>query len=142
MQPINFDSVLDTIIERDTRYHREAYLFLRGALDYVQKPIAKARKLEMCHITGQQLTEGIRAYAIDQFGPMAMMVLNEWGIHRCEDFGELVFNMVDQGLLSKTDTDSRDDFKNGYDFFDAFRKPFIPASRQKVAQPEERPQKS
>ena len=67
MQPINFEEVLDTILTRDSRYHRDAYLFLRGALDFVQKPLAKARKLEVCHVTGQQLVEGIRAYALEHF---------------------------------------------------------------------------
>ena len=57
---------------------------------------------------------------------MAITVLDEWGITRCEDFGELVFNMVEQSLLGKTDDDTRDDFKAGYDFTEAFRKPYLP----------------
>ena len=57
---------------------------------------------------------------------MALVVLGEWGIHRCEDFGEIVFNMVEYELLAKTDKDSRDDFKGGYDFEDVFQKPFLP----------------
>jgi uncharacterized repeat protein (TIGR04138 family) len=59
-------------------------------------------------------------------------VLEEWGIHNCRDFGDIVFNMVESGLLSKTETDSRDDFQNGYDFNDAFRKPFWPESKRKT----------
>jgi len=54
------------------------------------------------------------------------MVLNEWGVHRCEDFGEIVFNMVEHDLLAKTSEDSRENFKGGYDFEEAFRKPFLP----------------
>ena len=57
----------------------------------------------------------------------------EWGIHTCQDFGEIVFDMVEIGLLAKTDNDSRTDFAAGYDFFDAFRKPFLPSDKLKPA---------
>jgi len=129
MQSIQYDEVLDRIVEQDRRYHRDAYEFLRDALEHVQKPIAKSRKVAICHVTGQELLAGLREYALTQYGPMAKTVLNEWGIHRCEDFGELVFNMVDNGLLSKTDKDSRDDFKGGYDFDEGFCQPFRPRSK-------------
>jgi uncharacterized repeat protein (TIGR04138 family) len=123
------------MVEHDQRYRRDAYLFLRGALDYVRKPAGKARKIEACHVTGQELLAGIRAYALEVYGPMAKTLLNEWGIHTCEDFGEIVFNMVDHGLLSKTEKDSRDDFKGGYDFDEAFRKPFLPPSKAQTILP-------
>jgi uncharacterized repeat protein (TIGR04138 family) len=126
MQPLNFEEVLERILARDFRYHREAYLFLREALEQTQKRFHQSRKAEPQHVTGKELLEGVREYALGQFGPMAQTVLNEWGIHRCEDIGELVFNMIDQALLSKTETDSRDDFKGGYDFEEVFRKPFRP----------------
>ncbi|MBM3834600.1 MAG: hypothetical protein FJ403_15275 [Verrucomicrobia bacterium] len=129
MQAINFDEVLERILAQDPRYHREAYLFVREGLDHAQKLVSKATKDEVRHVTGQELLAGIREYALAQYGPMAQIVLNEWGVHRCEDFGELVFNMVENGLLSKTETDSRDDFKGGYDFAEAFQKPFRPAGK-------------
>jgi uncharacterized repeat protein (TIGR04138 family) len=94
----------------------------------------KENKGEMRHVSGQELLGGIRDYALAQFGPMTKMVFEEWGIKRCEDFGEIVFNMVEIGLLGKTDQDSREDFANGYDFDDAFRKPFLPASRIAASQ--------
>ena len=62
---------------------------------------------------------------------MAVTVFEDWGIRGCKDFGELVFNMVESGLLAKTDRDSRDDFQDGYDFTDAFCKPYWPESRLK-----------
>lgn len=136
MQTQSFDVVLDQILARDARYAREAYYFLREALDYTQRAISKANQGKMRHVSGQELLAGIRAYALQQYGPMALMLLHEWGIHRCEDFGELVFNLVDAGVLSKTESDSRADFANGYDFEEAFRKPFLPARpRQPVEQP-------
>lgn len=130
MQTPSFDEVLDQVLARDPRYAREAYHFLREALDYTQRAISKANRGKLRHVTGQELLAGIRAYALQQYGPMALMLLNEWGIHRCEDFGELVFNLVDAGVLSKTETDSRADFANGYDFEEAFRKPFLPSRRR------------
>jgi uncharacterized repeat protein (TIGR04138 family) len=68
----------------------------------------------------------MRAHAIEQYGPMALTVLGEWGVSRCEDFGAIVFNMVEHELLAKTEDDSADDFKGGYDFKEAFRQPFLP----------------
>ncbi len=126
MQPLDFETVLDQIVDKDPRFRREAYLFLREALDYTQKAISQANKGRFRHISGQELLAGIRAWALQQYGPMALAVLQEWGLHRCEDFGELVFALVDAGVLSKTDTDSRADFANGFDFEEAFRKPFLP----------------
>ncbi|MBI4663043.1 MAG: hypothetical protein HY735_29895 [Verrucomicrobia bacterium] len=135
MQTLNFDEVLAKILVKDPRYRRDAYLFLREGLDYAQKQIAKTNKNEIRHITGQELLAGLRDYGLEQFGPMTAMVLNEWGIRRCEDFGEIVFNMVEHGLLSKTENDSREDFKGGYDFDTAFRRPFLPGKKGAITQP-------
>lgn len=132
MQAINFDEVLESILAKDPRYHRDAYLFLREALEFTQKQIGKQNKNEIRHISGQELLAGIRDYGLSQYGPLTATVLNEWGVRQCEDFGEIVFNMVELGLLSKTERDSRDDFKGGYDFHQAFRAPFLPASKKTV----------
>ena len=110
------------------RYRRDAYLFVRDALDFTQKAAARERR-EGLHVTGQELLAGVRDYALAQFGPMAITVLDDWGITRCEDFGEIVFNVVEAGLFPKTDKDSREDFQNGYNFEEAFRKPFLPQSK-------------
>lgn len=142
MHTSNFDETLDQILQKDPRYHREAYMFVREALDHTQKMVGKATregsKQEIRHVSGQELLEGIRAFALDQFGPMALTVLQEWGVQRCEDFGELVFNLVESHLLAKTKNDTREDFKSGYDFDDAFRRPFQPAANRPapLAQPE------
>jgi uncharacterized repeat protein (TIGR04138 family) len=130
MQEISFEEALEEIQSKDHRYHREAYLFVREALDHTQRAVARTSEGSMRHVTGQELLGGIREYATQQFGPMAMTVLEEWGIRQCSDFGEIVFNMVEIGLLAKTDKDSRRDFQDGYGFFEAFRKPFLPRSRQ------------
>ncbi len=130
MQATHFEEALARVVASDPRYHRDAYLFLREGLESVHRPLAKERKVEACHVSGQQLLAGLRDYALHQYGPMAKTVLNEWGVQRGEDFGEIVFIMVEHGLLSKTDKDSRDDFKGGYDFVEAFCKPFWPQARR------------
>ncbi|MGO8837068.1 MAG: Minf_1886 family protein [Limisphaerales bacterium] len=136
MQEINFDETVEVILSRDSRYTREAYTFVREALDFTQKLIVKVNRGQVRHVSGHELLDGIRQFALQQFGPMVVTVLAEWGIRNCRDFGEIVFNMVETGLLAKTDRDSRDDFQNGYDFTDAFCKPFWPSQKIK---PEAKP---
>jgi len=119
------DPIAD-LVAVDDRYHRDAYLFLRDALEYSQRILKREVGNKTRHITGQELLEGIREFALKEYGPMALTVLSEWGIQRAEDFGEIVFNMVEHGILSKTETDSRKDFQGGYDFEKAFRAP-LPA---------------
>lgn len=132
MQEINFDAAVELITAKDSRYSRDAYVFVREALDFTQKLIVKEAKGSIRHVTGQELLDGIRQYALQQFGPMVTTVFEEWGVKSCRDFGEIVFNMVEIGLLAKTEKDTRDDFQNGYDFTDAFRKPFWPESKLKA----------
>jgi len=132
MQPLNFDDVLSKIVESDPRYHRDAYAFLRDSLEFTQKVISKANKNQVRHISGQELLNGIREYALLTYGPMTATVLEEWGIKSCEDFGNMVFLMVENNLLRKQEQDSPADFKNGYSFDEAFRKPFLPASKRAV----------
>src|SRR5436305_917383 len=132
MQSLNFDDVLNKIVESDPRYHRDAYAFLRDSLEFTQKLISKANKNQVRHITGQELLNGIREYALISFGPMTTTVFEEWGIRSCEDFGNMVFLMVENNLLRKQEQDSPNDFKNAYSFDEAFRKPFEPASRRAI----------
>ncbi len=127
MQAPDFDQVLEQIIAKDPRYHRDAYIFVKEALDFTQKLAGKANKTETRHVTAAELLEGIRQYALKLFGPMALTVLNEWGVRSGEDFGEIVFNLVDNKSLAKNEKDDRADFKVAYDFHDAFRKPFLPS---------------
>jgi len=113
--------LLEPVLKKDPRYKPEAYVFVREALDHAVRKLEKPR-----HISGQELLEGMREYALREYGPVARRVLSEWGIHECIDFGNMVFNLVDEGLLGKTDEDSIEDFMNGYDFAEAFLQPFRP----------------
>jgi uncharacterized repeat protein (TIGR04138 family) len=135
MQEASFDETLDVIRAKDPRFTREAYHFVREALDHTQRTIGRETQGRVRHVTGQELLAGIRVYALTQFGPMTTTLFDEWGIHACSDFGEIVFNMVDNGLLAKTKDDSRADFHGGYDFYDAFRRPFLPSDRQSQPAP-------
>lgn len=127
MQQLDFQEAIDQILRVDGRYQSEAYQFVREGLDFTMDLIKKQGHHPTRHVRGQELLNGLREFALDQFGPLAITVLNYWGIHRCEDFGEIVFNLVDIGVLGKTDEDSREDFKNGYEFDAAFLAPFRPA---------------
>ncbi len=116
-QNINKVFALLKILNKDKRYNPEAYSFIMASLDYTIKRLGRKG-----HITGQELSEGIRDYAIEQFGPLARIVLEKWGIKSTDDFGEIVFNLIDSGLLGKTEEDRKEDFHNRYNFKEAFDK--------------------
>ena len=81
-------------------------------------------------MSGQELVEGIRLFALEEFGPVTKLVLNSWGITCTLDFGEMVFNLVDKGVLGKQENDCKEDFADGFDFERAFVKPFLPTGRE------------
>jgi uncharacterized repeat protein (TIGR04138 family) len=83
------------------------------------------------HVTGQELLAGFRDLALKEFGPMAATMLREWGLCQCQDVGDMVFNLIDEKVFGKQDSDSKDDFTAIYNFDDAFVKPFQP--RRKFA---------
>lgn len=136
MHDIKFHEVVELICKEDPRYDRRAYGFVRMGLDHTvteihKKEAGKTAKLAKgtkrpSHVSGQQLLDGIRRYTLDQFGPLSKTVLNEWGITRCEDFGEIVFNLIEYQIFTKTPEDRREDFASIYTFEDAFEKPFRP----------------
>ncbi|HEY4284691.1 MAG TPA: Minf_1886 family protein [Chthoniobacterales bacterium] len=126
MQKIGFAEALDSIIASDPRYARDAYVFLRDALDFTTKRQKKLKGTTVRHVSGPELLEGVRQYALKEFGPLVMTVFGYWGLHSCEDIGHMVFNLIGAGIFGKTDEDSIEDFKNVYQFEDAFVKPFDP----------------
>ena len=127
MQKIGFAEALDSIVASDPRYERDAYVFVRDALDFTTKQQKKAKGTSIRHVSGPELLEGVRQYALKEFGPMVMTVFDNWGIHSCEDVGNTVFNLISAGIFGKTEEDAIEDFKNVYDFKEAFVKPFAPA---------------
>lgn len=137
------------LLQRDRRYPLDAYLFILEALSFAQdslgmgaeppveeiepvdaggEPAPRAapkagrsrRRRAERHLTGQELCEAARHYALQQYGYMARTVLASWGVTRTDDFGELVFNMIEIGQMRKTRKDKREDFHGVYDFAEAF----------------------
>lgn len=132
----DFNEVIRAIRKDDPRYARGAYYFLRQALDYSLKELHKRGQLDKTnHLSGQQLLEGIRMFALDQYGPMARSVLEYWGVKDCRDFGNIVFNLVECQVLGKTEKDSPEDFNEGYDFKTAFDRPFRPSMKPTIKRP-------
>ena len=129
MQKIGFAEALDSIVATDPRYQREAYIFLRDALDFTTKQQKKAKGATVRHVSGPELLEGVRQYALKEFGPMVVTVFETWGIRSCEDIGHMVFNLIGAGIFGKTDEDSIEHFKAVYDFQEAFVKPFAPEKK-------------
>jgi uncharacterized repeat protein (TIGR04138 family) len=121
-----FAEIVQDITKADGRYSQECYSFVREGLDHTLKSLKRAGTGPKSHVSGQELLHGLRDYALGEFGPMSKSVLNEWGIEKCEDFGEIVFNLVKFNVLGKTDADSLSDFKNGFSFHEAFVKPYRP----------------
>jgi uncharacterized repeat protein (TIGR04138 family) len=135
MQKLNFGESVDEIVKADGRYDQEAYYFVREGLDFTIKMLKKDSRGTKQHVSGQELLDGLRRFALDEFGPMAKTVLTHWGVKQCEDFGEIVFHMVDKGILGKTEQDTPADFKGGYDFEEAFVKPYQPSLRHRSHRP-------
>jgi uncharacterized repeat protein (TIGR04138 family) len=130
---------LAELLRRDKRFHLDAYVFVFDALRYAHEQLGMGKSPgsiddtivadeteEERHITGQQLCEAIRLYAVKQYGGMAKSVLNHWGVHNTGDFGEIVFNLISIGQMRKTDNDRREDFDHVFNFDGAFRDTFGP----------------
>ncbi|MEZ5405144.1 MAG: hypothetical protein R3F23_02895 [Verrucomicrobiia bacterium] len=132
MAKISFQQALEQIVVLDSRYSIDAYQFIKEALDFTTKILKKnsSKNSAPQHISGQELLEGIRIYTLKQYGPMGKTLLEYWGLRQCEDFGQIVFNLVNLGVFGKTESDSLEDFKKGYDFDEAFVKPFLPEERR------------
>ena len=119
------------LLQRDHRYHLEAYQFVREGLAYAQKVMkmpasadADSENPTDHHLTGQQLCQAIKEYALEQYGFMAKTVLNSWGIHTTGDFGEIVYNLIRIREMRKSKTDKREDFDDQFDFDEAFQPRF------------------
>jgi len=107
----DFSKKLGEIIAKDSRYKPDAYEFVLHALWFTQKKLKRTG-----HVSGKELLGGARDFGLEQYGPMAKTVFSHWGVVTTSDFGEIVFNMVESGLMSKTDNDTREEFKDVFNF--------------------------
>lgn len=115
---------IERIVARDPRYRFEAYEFVGQAVAYTAKKIKETAPDAGRHISGQQLLDGFRELATQQFGCLAFDVLTDWGLTVTDDVGTIVFNLVHDGLLGASDQDSPQDFASLYTFDEAFCQPF------------------
>ena len=111
----DFEAIIEELTENNPRYHEDAYEFVMEALQYTQKKFKS-----VAHVSGEEMLEGMRDLLLKQYGPMARTVLQYWGIKGTEDFGQIVFDLVERKVLSKTEKDSIDSFRNAYDFAEVF----------------------
>jgi uncharacterized repeat protein (TIGR04138 family) len=118
----SFYDQIDAISDQDAKFKREAYFFIYSALDHTVRKLKRDREATPVtrHVTGQELCHGIAAYGRDQFGPMVKSVFEYWGISETVHFGEIVFSLVRNGLMSKTEQDRLKDFENVYRFSELF----------------------
>jgi uncharacterized repeat protein (TIGR04138 family) len=95
--------------------------FLAAMEEEEEEDVDEDRPRVERHLTGQQLCEAIRLYALEQYGYMAKVVLNSWGLYTTGDFGEIVYNLIRIGMMKKSETDRREDFDDCYNFDEAFQ---------------------
>jgi uncharacterized repeat protein (TIGR04138 family) len=125
MEKKNFDDAVKEIVKRKKRFTPAGFYFLKDALDFTVQRVVNEHG-DPRHVSGPELLEGFRDYALEQFGPMASTLLNEWDIRSCSDVGEMVFQLIEEGIFGKQESDTKEDFDDIYDFEETFVKPFLP----------------
>ncbi len=120
---------LRKVLMKDSRYRPEAYQFLYEALEKTVQRVGKTEEDEdkSKHISGQELLDGMRVHATQLFGPLAAQVWRTWGVKDTIDWGRIVFNLVEGELLRRQETDTVEDFRDGYDFDEVFVRGYVPA---------------
>jgi uncharacterized repeat protein (TIGR04138 family) len=127
MTSISFGDAVRRSIQNDPRYHPAAYELVRDALHIAAKKF-RDENADDQHVSGQELLAGFRDHVLSEYGPMSNIILDQWGLQRGEDVGNIVYNLIDVGYFGKNDGDSLEDFAGGYDFSTAFSEPFLPSS--------------
>jgi len=127
MNQQEFKSTVERIITNDSRYTTEAYEFIGEAVNFTAAKLKKNRlNPKTRHITCLELLYGVSEFAIKQFGPMAGDIFETWGLRSSQAIGDVVFNMINEQLLSASENDSLEQFSRGASFYELFRKPFLP----------------
>jgi len=128
----NFIKTVNDIIVEDPRFDAEAYNFISNAVMYTSQKVKDEESNMQRHISGQELLEGIKDFAVEEYGPIAPEVLRHWGLTDSKSIGEVVFNMVNKKLLGSTNEDSMDDFIGSYDIDQKFSERFRPKKEKKI----------
>lgn len=122
---MSFEEAVSQYLLEDPRYPAEAYYFIRDGFEYVARDLEEKEGAPR-HLSGRELADGLREFALDEYGPMAFFMLGQWNIHRTADFGELVYNLIRMGRFSQNKGDKKSDFNDLYDFDEVFNGPFRP----------------
>jgi len=130
MQAVQFEESVSSIIRRDGRYDGHAYFFLKDSLDFTLKRVMEETGGKGRHVSGKELLEGFRDLALEQFGPMASTLMDEWGVKESRDVGNMVFLLIEEQVFGRQESDKPEDFDNVFDFQKALRAPFLPAGRE------------
>lgn len=126
MSQLSFVATVKQICQTESRFSPTAYEFVRRSLDHALERLGRKGQKKPAHVRGEELLESFRALALKEFGPMAKSVLNDWGIFNCTEVGQVVFQLVQHGILGKSETDKIDDFQEIYTFTEAFDHPYLP----------------
>jgi len=121
MQEEPMKSMQQVIID-DGRYPPEAFAFLHEGLNRAVQEVyrGQAGSEGQHHVSGQQLCRALRDLAIERWGLMAQAVLAKWNVRRTIDFGNMVYLLIENQYMRKTDEDSLEHFRGVYDFDKAF----------------------
>ncbi len=124
MELFPFDVGVRELVEKDKRYPAAAYYFIRDGLDHTVRQQRRGARGVQRHVSGQELSQGLAAFALAEFGPMARFTLATWGLHTTEDFGEVVYNLIEIGLFSQSKNDRKEDFNGSCNLEEALTKPY------------------
>ena len=125
MNEQSFEDAVCRICEKGGDYDAEAYYFLREGLESAAEKAA-GKDGGRRHVSGRELCEALRDHAIDEFGPLALLVLTQWGVYETADFGRMVYALINEGVFGKNGSDKPSDFDDVYDFEETFAKPYEP----------------
>ncbi len=131
MNQISFGEAIRLSLDKDPRYHPAAYELVRDALHTASNKFRDDEDDK--HVSGQELLEGFREHVIAEYGPMSLTILDQWGLQRGLDVGNIVYNLIEVGYFGRNDGDSLEDFDGGYAFSTAFSVPFLPSSLKAMA---------
>ncbi|MFT4177149.1 MAG: hypothetical protein QM627_10900 [Luteolibacter sp.] len=130
---MQFEQSVISILKREQRFDPHAYFFLKDALDFTLKRITENGANASSHVSGPQLLAGFRDLALQQFGPMASTLMQEWGVRKCQDVGDMVFHLIEEQVFGKQESDRREDFSEVFPFEESLIEPYLPRSRKPAA---------
>ncbi|MDB4054965.1 hypothetical protein N8314_01605 [Akkermansiaceae bacterium] len=133
MQPTQFTDAVEAISSEHQGYDSGAYYFLKDTLDFTVRRVMESNDGKHRHVAASELLIGFRDLAIQEFGPMASTMMTEWGIKSCSDIGAMVFQLIEEGVFGKQDSDTLEDFSEIFPLIETLEAPFKPKNELKTA---------